>query len=196
MADIAESALRDQLRDRRRRLEEAVGAGGGTARLTHLLQDIDAALARIDAGTYGVCESCHESIEIERLLGDPLARTCLDHLTPGERQALEEDLDLAARVQDRLLPENFPAVSGWEACYRYEPAGALGGDYCDLVASGSDRRALYFLLGDVAGKGMAASILMASLRAIVRTLAESGPTVRRALLQHRVQRPQAAAGAR
>ena len=177
MAGIVESTLRDRLHDRRRRLQEAVESGVETPRLSHLLQDIDAALARFDAGTYGVCESCHESIEVERLLGDPLVRTCLDHLTPGERQALEEDLDLAARVQGRLLPEGPPAVPGWEACYRYEPAGALGGDYCDLVASGDGARSLYFLLGDVAGKGMAASILMASLRAIVRTLVESGPSV-------------------
>jgi len=176
MALLGEADLRDELRDRRRRLETAMTGAGGTASLTRLLDEVDAALARMDTGTYGVCETCRDPIEIERLLSDPLTRTCTDHLTPEEHRALEEDLALASRVQSELLPKREPALPGWESFYHYEPARSVGGDYCDLVTAGPDGDALYFLLGDVAGKGMAASILMAALRAIVRTLVDAGPS--------------------
>ena len=62
------------------------------------------ALERIDGGSYGICEECHEPIEQERLIADPLARICLEHLTGQERSALEQDLELAAQVQRGLLP--------------------------------------------------------------------------------------------
>lgn len=42
--------------------------------------DVLAALARIDAGTYGICEVSGEEIEAERLAADPAARTCISHL--------------------------------------------------------------------------------------------------------------------
>jgi len=53
--------------------------------------------------------------------------------------------------------------------YRYEPAGPVGGDYCE-VAAGRDGRSLFFAVGDVAGKGVAASLLMTHLSAIIRSL--------------------------
>jgi sigma-B regulation protein RsbU (phosphoserine phosphatase) len=155
-----------------------MAAGGEKAHLAHLLRDVDEALTRMDAGTYGLCQVCNETVEIERLLGDPLLRTCLDHLTPAEQRALEQDLDLAARVQGGLLPKQHLVIPGWEASYHYEPAGAVSGDYCDLVGAGAGQEDFYFLLGDVAGKGMAASMLMAALRAIVRTLIDSRPSAR------------------
>lgn len=43
------------------------------------LSEIDAALARIDEGTYGVCEVCGEEIPDERLRARPAARTCIAH---------------------------------------------------------------------------------------------------------------------
>jgi sigma-B regulation protein RsbU (phosphoserine phosphatase) len=57
---------------------------------------VDAALKRIELGTFGLCETCHEPIEPDRLIADPLVRFCLDHLTPVEQRALEQDLELAA----------------------------------------------------------------------------------------------------
>lgn len=47
--------------------------------LEHKLKDVEAALARIDAGTYGTCEVCHEEIALERLAAYPAAKTCIDH---------------------------------------------------------------------------------------------------------------------
>ena len=48
------------------------------------------------------------------------------------------------------------AVAGWEAHYRYIPHGPVSGDYCDLIeGDGSGDAALYFMFGDVSGKGVA-----------------------------------------
>lgn len=43
---------------------------------------VTAALARIEAGTYGVCEACNEPIEPERLAANPAATTCMAHMNP------------------------------------------------------------------------------------------------------------------
>lgn len=160
--------LREQLLDRRQKLEVASSAIHETTEFTRLLAEVDAALKRMDDGTYGLCEVCHDPVETERLIANPLARLCLDHLTPPEQRALEDDLALAAQIQAGLLPEQDKRLDGWETSYHYQPAGLVSGDYCDLI--GSDGDSLHFILGDVAGKGVAASLLMVHLHAMFRTL--------------------------
>jgi sigma-B regulation protein RsbU (phosphoserine phosphatase) len=168
MVTAIEPLLREQLIDRRQKLQTATSAFHRPAELTRLLDEVDAALHRMDIGTYGLCEVCHDPVETERLLADPLTRFCLGDLTPGEQRALEEDLELAARIQLGLLPPPTQKIDGWEVCYHYQPAGAVSGDYCDLI-KGADE-SLHFVLGDVSGKGVAASMLMAHLNAMFRTL--------------------------
>jgi phosphoserine phosphatase RsbU/P len=126
----------------------------------------------MDAGTFGICETCAEPIEVERMLADPLTRFCLDHLTPVEQRALQHDLDLASRIQRELLPRADARVDGWEIAYHYEPAGPVSGDYCDLIQCGAGL--VYFLTGDIAGKGVAAAMLMSHLSATLRTLISVG----------------------
>jgi len=169
MASNLNAIFHRQLADRRQRLTAALpGAGDLGAHLNRLLEEVDSALGRLDAGSFGLCEACHDTIEADRLLTDPLMRYCLDHLNPAQQQSLQEDLDLAARIQTGLLPKQNLSSNGWRASYRYRAAGPVSGDYCDLVA-GEDG-ALYFMLGDVSGKGIAASMLMAHLHAMFRTL--------------------------
>ena len=174
MGDLTEIYLRDQLTTRRQKLELAVVNGKEAAGLRQLLDDVDAALQRMDEGSYGLCESCHESIEKDRLLADPLVRYCLDHLTAAEQRALEADLEMAARIQQELLPKRNLRFAGWETAYHYAPLGPVSGDYCDLVVHENESDDLYFALGDATGKGVAASMLMAQLHAIFRTLIGSG----------------------
>lgn len=168
MVTAIEPLLREQLIDRREKLETAAGAFHRPAELTRLLEEVDAALHRMDLGTYGLCEVCHDPVEPERLLADPLTRFCLGDLTPREQRALEEDLELASQIQIGLLPPPTQKVDGWEVSYHYQPAGAVSGDYCDLIRG--DDQSLHFVLGDVSGKGVAASMLMAHLNAMFRTL--------------------------
>ena len=168
MVTAIEPLLREQLIDRRHRLEDAASAFHRPAELTRLLEEVDAALHRMDVGVYGLCEVCHEPVETERLIADPLTRFCLGDLTPNQQRALEEDLELASQIQTGLLPPPAQKIDGWDVCYHYEPAGAVSGDYCDLI-KGEDQ-SLHFVLGDVSGKGVAASMLMAHLHAMFRTL--------------------------
>jgi phosphoserine phosphatase RsbU/P len=172
MAVETDRILRQQLVDRRLQLERAAAIGAAAPEVRRLLTEVDAALARMDKGTYGLCEVCHEPIETERLIVDPLSRFCLDHLTPRQQRALESDLELAAKIQGGLLPGPHLRYRGWVASYHYEPAGIVSGDYCDLIPAGDGD--LYFILGDVAGKGVAASMLMVHLQAMFRTLIPMG----------------------
>jgi sigma-B regulation protein RsbU (phosphoserine phosphatase) len=160
--------LRDQLLDRRHKLESASVVTKESPEIARLLEEVDAALTRMDEGTYGLCQVCHEPIETERLLADPLAQFCLDHLTVSQQRALEEDLKLAAQIQKGLLPKQNVHFGSWKVSYHYEPLGLVSGDYCDLIFS--EKGDLYFVLGDVSGKGVAASMLMAHLHAMYRTL--------------------------
>src|SRR5512141_2342768 len=100
-----DDGLRAQLMTRRRKLEKAVVSLPDRPDLNSLLDEVDAALSRMDLGLYGLCEVCHEPIEHERLVADPLVRLCLDHLSAPQQRALEQDLDLAARIQAALLPK-------------------------------------------------------------------------------------------
>jgi sigma-B regulation protein RsbU (phosphoserine phosphatase) len=61
-----------------------------------------------------------------------------------------------------------------EVHYRYEPAGPVSGDYCDVVLPDGDHAPLFFALGDISGKGVAASMVMANLQAIFRSLLATG----------------------
>lgn len=162
--------VRDQLLARREKLETAA-ARSQTANLLQLMEQVDRALEKLEAGSYGVCEVCQGTLDQERLWADPLASVCLDCLPPHEARALEADLQLAARIQAGLLPRQDFSAAGWNVSYHYEAAGIVSGDYCDLMAHGQH---LYFMLGDVSGKGFAASMLMANLHAMFRALVPTG----------------------
>src|ERR1700759_2494666 len=170
MATAQQAYLRSELERRYARLETALQSSTADRSLSNLLSEVDAALARMDAGTYGMCEACHDPIEADRLLANPLEQFCLDHLTSEERRALESDLLLAARIQQTLLPARDFAPKGWHVRYHYAPARVVSGDYCDVFESKSG---LVFLLGDVSGKGIAASMLMSHLHATFRSLADA-----------------------
>jgi len=176
MADVTGSFLREQLLDRRQRLDSAIAESGDSAGLVQLLNEVDSALRRMDNGSYGICEVCHESVEKPRLVADPLVRFCLDHLTADQQRALEQDLELASQLQRDLLPEEIVSYGGWQVCCHYQPVGPVSGDYCDVIvgAGHGDGRDLFFALGDASGKGVAASMLMAHLHAIFRTLVATG----------------------
>ncbi len=169
-----ESMIFEQLQDRRNRLREAIAEFPDAQHLMQLLQDVDAALEKVSKGTYGLCETCSETIEVDRLLADPLVRNCLTHLTAMEQRALEHDLDLAYQIQAGLLPKRDLVLPGWESAYHYEPAGPVSGDYCDTIVTEGKRDSFYFMIGDVSGKGIAASMLMSQLNGTFRTLAGSG----------------------
>ena len=172
MATVIDAALREQLLERRVRLETAAADSGEAAQIRHLLEEVDAALARMEDATYGICQVCRDPVEAERIIADPLVCVCLECLSVAQRRALEEDLELAASIQAGLLPPHSLAHDGWQVSYHYEAASLVSGDYCDVLKA--DDGSLYFMLGDVAGKGVAASLLMSQLHAMFRALIPVG----------------------
>ncbi len=84
---------------------------------------------------------------------------------------IEADLKEAARIQKDLLPKENPRLEGFDIGGLNIPCYEVGGDYYDFVPVDADR--LGVVIADVSGKGIGASLLMASLRAALLT--EIGP---------------------
>jgi len=164
--------LRDQLIERRHQLEAVTTASVAAGEIARLLQEVDAALRRMDAGTYGVCEGLRGPDRARAAHGGSAGPLLSGSSATGRAARLEQDLDLASRIQRELLPKPDTRVSGWEVAYHYQPAGPVSGDYCDVIPGGSGD--LYFLIGDVSGKGIAAAMLMSHLSAMLRTLVSLG----------------------
>jgi sigma-B regulation protein RsbU (phosphoserine phosphatase) len=174
MQTAAFDVLRHQLQDRQERLRDAIETIGPEDQLVGLLQQVDSALASLGTDNYARCLVCDGRVDERDLATNPLLQYCLCDLTPGQQRALEHDLERARRIQSALLPDPDVRADGWEAFYRYEPAGIVSGDYCDLWTAPGDSEALYFAVGDVSGKGVAASLLMAHLQAAFRSLVGMG----------------------
>lgn len=179
MLDTLKTSLHHQLADRRARLTRSIAEVGEADDLLRLMKEVDDALVRLDGGGYAECILCHGDVDDAVLEANPLARYCLCDLTPERRRLLEQDLDLAARIQFGLLPPQNVAFAGWNTHFRYQPEGPVSGDFVDLVTRESGSGDLYFLLGDVSGKGVAASILMGHLNALFRSLVDTGYPIHR-----------------
>jgi sigma-B regulation protein RsbU (phosphoserine phosphatase) len=79
---------------------------------------------------------------------------------------LRRELEIAREVQMALLPHHPPNLEGFECAAYFRPATLVGGDYYDFIALPDGT--LAFTLGDVAGKGVPAAVLMASIQASLR----------------------------
>jgi len=83
-----------------------------------------------------------------------------------EYQKMQQEMNLARKIQMNLLPKQIPDMKGYEAYGISIPAKEVGGDYYDFIFK--DENQLIFCLGDVSGKGMPAALLMANLQATLR----------------------------
>lgn len=96
-----------------------------------------------------------------------IEHTRLAEVEQAER-ILARDLEQAAEIQRRLLPTSAPVVPGIDLAGYNAPCRTVGGDYYDFMTYPDGRVAM--LVGDVAGKGMPAALLMSSLQARVQVL--------------------------
>lgn len=91
-----------------------------------------------------------------------------------ERKKIEQELELAASIQDGLFPETLPALEGYDVAARNRPARWCGGDYYDVLpveARDADgNKSFLFCVADVSGKGLPASLLMSNMQATFRAL--------------------------
>jgi sigma-B regulation protein RsbU (phosphoserine phosphatase) len=82
--------------------------------------------------------------------------------------SLQQDLEIARKIQGRLLPPK-PELSGYDFEVFYQPAGEVGGDFYDVLPMDGGRIGL--LVADASGKGLAGALLMVEARAMIRAMA-------------------------
>lgn len=87
-----------------------------------------------------------------------------------ERERIEQELRVAALIQQTLLPKELPAIAGWGVDAFYRPARAVGGDFYDFIELGEGR--LGVIIGDVTDKGVPAALVMATSRSMLRGAAQ------------------------
>ncbi len=133
-----------------------------------VIDELTEAIKCTETGEFGQCDRCDGEVEIELLRSDFTTRVCLSCLEEGELRTLEQDLELAARVQQQLFPRFVPALTGVEFAAHVKPARFVGGDYYDFFPFADNTQGA--VVADVMGKGLAASMLMSNLQASIRIL--------------------------
>jgi sigma-B regulation protein RsbU (phosphoserine phosphatase) len=91
-------------------------------------------------------------------------------LEVADRLSLKNDLEIARDIQQAMLPSGLYTAAGVETVGMSRPANTVGGDFYDILPLDDGR--LVITLGDVAGKGSPAALLMALLLAMLRTLVD------------------------
>jgi sigma-B regulation protein RsbU (phosphoserine phosphatase) len=99
-----------------------------------------------------------------------LARSLAQEST--QRALIHREIEIAREVQERLFPQSIPALAGVSLAGSCRPALGVGGDYYDIFEMMESKVGL--AIGDVSGKGVPAALLMASLRACLRTMTTFG----------------------
>jgi phosphoserine phosphatase RsbU/P len=89
----------------------------------------------------------------------------------SEKRRIDRELDVARDIQRILLPNAAPAIEGFEIAGLNIPASRVSGDYYDYIAL--DNQRLGIAIADVSGKGVAASLIMAMCRSVLRSFARS-----------------------
>lgn len=83
------------------------------------------------------------------------------------RRQMERELELASAIQQDLFPKELPRVAGLELAAANRQARLVGGDYYDVLGTAE---APLLCVADVAGKGLSAALLMATIQATLRAL--------------------------
>lgn len=87
-----------------------------------------------------------------------------------ERERIQQELRVAALIQQTLLPKELPQIMGWTIDAFYRPARAVGGDFYDFIPLADGR--LGVVIGDVTDKGVPAALVMATCRSMLRSAAQ------------------------
>jgi len=100
----------------------------------------------------------------------------------GQKERLNRELEIAREVQERLFPQELPPTDGLDYIGACRPALGVGGDYYDFLELPEGNFGI--AIGDVSGKGIGASLMMASLQASLRGQAIHCGSDLAALMKH------------
>lgn len=110
-----------------------------------------------------------ESVGVQTGLGLELSEAAASLATAAvERARIAREIEIAREVQERLFPQRLPVIEGVSLAGTCRTVFGVGGDYYDVFELNGGRLGL--AIGDVSGKGISAALLMASLRACLRTM--------------------------
>lgn len=124
-----------------------------------------------------------ESVGVQTGLGLELSETAASLAAAAvERARIAREMEIAREVQERLFPQSFPVVEDISLAGSCRTVFGVGGDYYDAIEL--DGRRLGLAIGDVSGKGISAALLMASLRACLRTMTLTGSGDLTQLMSH------------
>ena len=101
MSTMASEAYFEEALLERRELLSRAARRDSSEEIARLIAEVDAALVRLDRGTYGICVRCQSHIETDRLVSDPLAEYCREHPGPSEDARVRRDLTLARESNSR-----------------------------------------------------------------------------------------------
>jgi serine phosphatase RsbU (regulator of sigma subunit) len=90
-----------------------------------------------------------------------------------EKERIQHELTLGAKIQADLLPKTIPTVAGLEIYGLMKPAKEVGGDYYDFIPHEGTERSITVCVGDVSGKGVGAGLVMAMARSALRSLVQN-----------------------
>ena len=143
------------------------------------IRDLDQSLPVIAMTAWGSIELAVEAMQrgLSDFVQKPwnnarLLQVLREQLAIGRRQrAAKNELVEARAIQQRLLPHESLQVGDFDFACSWQPAGEVSGDYCDIAPLNDHQVAL--CIGDVAGKGLPAALLMANLQAAVKTSEEA-----------------------
>lgn len=141
----------------------------GVATAADTASDIVLVTEKLAQITRGVRPGRHQTLAVTSLdeVGDlVVAFNQLQQQVAMTYRDVDRELALARAVQAELLPRGFPAGPGWELAGRSLPARQVGGDFYDYVPLPGGRFGL--AIGDAAGKGMPAALLMAAVIGLLR----------------------------
>ncbi|RME21520.1 MAG: GAF domain-containing protein [Candidatus Zixiibacteriota bacterium] len=91
------------------------------------------------------------------------------------RQQMEQELAIAKQVQETILPQKIEEFQGVEIGASYFPAGAVSGDFYELIKI--DEHRFYVVIGDVTNHGVPAALIMSACSGIIKSILSANPTI-------------------
>lgn len=165
VADLRESPLKDLLRSSQAEVIFPIVAGdnttGGMVILGSRPGNLSYSESDLEFGT-GLVAQAAVALENSWYFREAI-----------EKKKVEQELTLAASIQENLFPASMPAIPPFDLAARNRPAQQCGGDYYDILLKpgGDGERKNYLVcVADVSGKGLPASLLMSNIQATLRAL--------------------------
>ena len=125
-------------------------------------------------------EGAAEFFEISKAFNEMMTRLKRDQESAVERERLAKEIEVASQIQKTLLPQILPTLPGLEIDAFYRAASVIGGDLYDVFEIGPGR--CCFIVADVSGKGVPASLVMSMLRTVIKIHASRADTAKDVLV--------------